>query len=253
MNYEENDFENSEEKIRYESIAAQFIPNYNFSETQNNTELVDDNELNTKFKNLNSLEEDSLDLGEWYQIEVGELWNFTTENNDNLESFNKESDLNSEVLNEPNNLIDEPSDETEIATKMLNYLISIEGIYAPDFDYLDKIQHDITSIMRAILFDWMMEVWNEFTLKRETLYYSINYVDRFLSVNSQVKKEDLQLIGVSAMFIAAKMEEVYSPRVADFAKSTDNGYTVEQIVKMEKINIKSTGLENYSSYICNVG
>lgn len=43
------------------------------------------------------------------------------------------------------------------------------------------------------------------------------------------------------MFIAAKMEEVYSPRVADFAKSTDNGYEVEQIVAMEKLMLKELG------------
>lgn len=40
------------------------------------------------------------------------------------------------------------------------------------------------------------------------------------------------------MFMAAKMEEVYSPRVADFAKSTDNGYEVQQIVAMEKLMLK---------------
>ena len=43
------------------------------------------------------------------------------------------------------------------------------------------------------------------------------------------------------MFIAAKMEEVYSPRVADFAKSTDNGYNANQIVKMEKIILRELG------------
>lgn len=43
------------------------------------------------------------------------------------------------------------------------------------------------------------------------------------------------------MFIASKMEEVYSPRVADFAKSTDNGYTVNQIVKMEKHMFRELG------------
>jgi len=84
----------------------------------------------------------------------------------------------------------------------------------------------------------MMEVCNEFTLKRETFYYAANYVDRFMSVRPQVRKEELQLIGVTAMFIAAKMEEVYSPRVADFAKATDNGYTVDAIVKMEKLMLK---------------
>ena len=40
------------------------------------------------------------------------------------------------------------------------------------------------------------------------------------------------------MFMAAKMEEVCSPRVADFAKSTDNGYNVDQIVAMEKVMLR---------------
>lgn len=96
-------------------------------------------------------------------------------------------------------------------------------------------------MMRAILVDWMMEVCNEFTLKRETFHYSINFVDRFLSNHKNVRKEELQLVGVTSMFMAAKMEEVYSPRVADFAKSTDNGYTPQQIVKMEKLMLKELG------------
>ena len=36
-------------------------------------------------------------------------------------------------------------------------------------------------MMRAILIDWMMEVSNEFMLKKETLYLAINYTDRYLS------------------------------------------------------------------------
>ena len=34
--------------------------------------------------------------------------------------------------------------------------------------------------MRAILFDWMMEVAQEFTLGRETLHLAFNLVDRYL-------------------------------------------------------------------------
>lgn len=36
------------------------------------------------------------------------------------------------------------------------------------------------------------------------------------------------------MFMASKMEEILSPKVQDFVKSTDDGYTQEQIVKIEK-------------------
>ncbi len=82
--------------------------------------------------------------------------------------------------------------------------------------------------MRAILFDWMMEVSEEFMLKRETFYIAINLVDRFLSLSKvEIPKMDLQLIGVTSIFIAAKVEEVYVPRVNDFALSTDGGYTKE--------------------------
>jgi cyclin E len=60
--------------------------------------------------------------------------------------------------------------------------------------------------MRAILFDWMMEVCTEFTLKRETYHMACNFVDRYLSLSQSIPKNYLQLLGVSAMFIAAKME-----------------------------------------------
>lgn len=41
-------------------------------------------------------------------------------------------------------------------------------------------QRNITPKMREILIDWMIEVAEEFMLKRETVHISINYIDRFL-------------------------------------------------------------------------
>lgn len=42
-------------------------------------------------------------------------------------------------------------------------------------------QKNITPKMREILIDWMIEVGEEFMLKRETLYISIDYIDRYLT------------------------------------------------------------------------
>lgn len=79
--------------------------------------------------------------------------------------------------------------------------------------------------MREILIDWMTEVCEEFMLKRETFYISINYLDRYLTKATYVvPKNELQLIGVTSMFVACKVEEVYIPRVNDFALATDGGY-----------------------------
>jgi len=68
----------------------------------------------------------------------------------------------------------------------------------------------------------------------ETLWIAINLVDRFLSkrIVSLVK---LQLVGVTAMFIAAKYEEILAPSVDEFVFLTENGYTREEILKGESI------------------
>ncbi|XP_055108989.2 G2/mitotic-specific cyclin-B1 isoform X3 [Symphalangus syndactylus] len=51
--------------------------------------------------------------------------------------------------------------------------------------------------------------------------------------NNCVPKKMLQLVGVTAMFIASKYEEMYPPEIGDFAFVTDNTYTKHQIRQME--------------------
>lgn len=67
--------------------------------------------------------------------------------------------------------------------------------------------------MRAILVDWMTQVCSDHLFKRETLHYAINYLDRFLSYEKNLKKEIFQLVGLTAVFLAAKMEEIYTPKI----------------------------------------
>ena len=88
--------------------------------------------------------------------------------------------------------------------------------------------------MREILIDWMMEVSEEFMIKRDTLYISVDYIDRFLALaDHEIPKNVLQLIGVTSLFLACKVDEVYVPRISDFAMATDGGYTVVQILDYE--------------------
>ena len=115
----------------------------------------------------------------------------------------------------------------------LNYLISRETKYAPDPYYMEKSQSRLTPRMRLILLDWMMEVCMEFKLKRETFHLACNYLDRFLSLSPGVDKSQLQLIGVTSLFMASKFEETASPKVSDFVKSTDDGYSIDQIIQAE--------------------
>lgn len=59
--------------------------------------------------------------------------------------------------------------------------------------------------MRAILLDWLIEVCEVYKLHRETYYLAVDYLDRFLSTNSKISKTRLQLIGITCLFVAAKV------------------------------------------------
>ncbi|XP_040376156.1 cyclin-B1-1 isoform X2 [Oryza brachyantha] len=99
-------------------------------------------------------------------------------------------------------------------------------------DYIDS-QVEINSKMRAILADWIIEVHHKFELMPETLYLAMYVIDRYLSLQSVLRRE-LQLVGVSAMLIACKYEEIWAPEVNDFILISDSAYTREQILAMEK-------------------
>uniref|UniRef100_A0A803NB06 Uncharacterized protein n=1 Tax=Chenopodium quinoa TaxID=63459 RepID=A0A803NB06_CHEQI len=99
-------------------------------------------------------------------------------------------------------------------------------------DYMNS-QPEINEKMRAILVDWLIEVHNRFELMPETLYLTINLVDRFL-LSKSVPRRELQLLGIGAMLIACKYEEIWAPEVNDFVSISERAYNNEQILKMEK-------------------
>ncbi|PRQ22851.1 putative cyclin [Rosa chinensis] len=100
-------------------------------------------------------------------------------------------------------------------------------------DYLDS-QAEINENMRAILMDWLVVVHSKFELSPETFYLTTNIIDRFLSVKT-VPRRELQLVGISAMLIASKYEEIWPPQVDDFVSLSDNAYSNVQILVMEKM------------------
>uniref|UniRef100_A0A182JYT0 Uncharacterized protein n=1 Tax=Anopheles christyi TaxID=43041 RepID=A0A182JYT0_9DIPT len=87
--------------------------------------------------------------------------------------------------------------------------------------------------MRAILLDWLNEVCEVYKLHRETYYLAVDYIDRYLSLKKELKKNHLQLLGITALFIAAKVEEIYPPKIGEFAYVTDGACTDEDILREE--------------------
>uniref|UniRef100_A0A7S3GGS5 Cyclin N-terminal domain-containing protein n=1 Tax=Palpitomonas bilix TaxID=652834 RepID=A0A7S3GGS5_9EUKA len=97
-----------------------------------------------------------------------------------------------------------------------------------------KDQVDINERMRTILVDWLIDVHLKFKLLPETLFLTTNIIDRFLN-HKQVARQKFQLVGVTAMLIASKYEEIYAPEVRDFVYITDRAYSKDEILKMERL------------------
>ncbi|GER43931.1 cyclin [Striga asiatica] len=99
-------------------------------------------------------------------------------------------------------------------------------------------QSDINERMRGILIDWLIEVHHKFELMDETLYLMVNIMDRFLAVKPVLRKK-LQLVGITAMLLACKYEEVSVPIVNDLIFISDKAYCRQEILDMEKLMINT--------------
>ena len=97
--------------------------------------------------------------------------------------------------------------------------------------YMEK-QTQINHDMRSILIDWLVDIHFKFRCVPETLFLTVNILDRFLE-RKHVPKTRLQCVGITAFLIAAKYEEIYPPELQELQYMVDNAYSKQQIVDME--------------------
>ncbi|XP_031495360.1 cyclin-A3-1-like [Nymphaea colorata] len=128
---------------------------------------------------------------------------------------------------------DDPQMCGPYASEIYQYLRESENKRRPSPNYMESFQHDVNANMRSILVDWLVEVAEEYKLLPDTLHLTIAYLDRFLSSNA-LYRQKLQLLGVSCMLIASKHEEICPPHVEDFCYITDNTYSKQEVVEMER-------------------
>ncbi|ONK79227.1 uncharacterized protein A4U43_C01F4220 [Asparagus officinalis] len=81
------------------------------------------------------------------------------------------------------------------------------------------------------------QVAEEYWLVPDTLYLTVNYIDRYFSGN-EMNRQRLQLLGVACMLIASKYEEISAPQVENFCYITDNTYFNEEVLQMEAAVLK---------------
>lgn len=88
--------------------------------------------------------------------------------------------------------------------------------------------------MRAILLDWMVDVNMELGMKVATLALAARLSDQYMSKSRNYGKKTLQLVGCTAIWIAAKFEEEYPPALGDFLYMCDGIYARQDMLAMER-------------------
>lgn len=129
---------------------------------------------------------------------------------------------------------------SEYVNDIYIYLNNLEDTFAIKENFLDN-HKQINHKMRTILIDWINEVHYQFKLEIDTYHMTVSIIDRYLQLVTDTPKKELQLVGVTAMFIASKYEELFPPDISDFAYITDDTYKKRQILEMEKQIVKVLG------------
>ncbi|XP_059144001.1 G2/mitotic-specific cyclin-B-like [Physella acuta] len=121
---------------------------------------------------------------------------------------------------------------TVYSKEIMEYLMHMEtrGVLEPGF--LNN-SPDVTSRMRGVLMDWLLQVQNHEELKDDTLHMCVDLIDRFLSIIN-VKMPKLQLVGITSLLIASKFSERFAPEITTLCYLTDNTYVKDQVLSYER-------------------
>ena len=76
--------------------------------------------------------------------------------------------------------ISDPHHVSEYAEDIHSNMLDIEEKYQPTIGMM-KMQKDATDNMRSILVDWLIDVCLKFKLLPESLFLTVNIIDRYLS------------------------------------------------------------------------
>ncbi|XP_067934304.1 G1/S-specific cyclin-E1-like [Watersipora subatra] len=102
---------------------------------------------------------------------------------------------------------------------------------------------DLSETVRSIVLYWLMEVAAAHKLHRSTYHLAVDFFDRYLGKSINIERHEVQLIATTALFCAAKIEEIYPPRAVEFAYMTDGLCTHRDIFKQEMKLFKILGWE----------
>ena len=103
--------------------------------------------------------------------------------------------------------------------------------WSPGTDFLASQPH-LNAKMWTILYDWLAVVSFKFKFVPRSLQLACDFMLRYMS-QVKVERKALQLVGIGALCLACKHEEVMIPNMNDFIFICDSAYTLQELMVME--------------------
>lgn len=97
-------------------------------------------------------------------------------------------------------------------------------------------RHKVHPSTRTKMVDWMLEVLNAYRATDETFFQSVRIMDKFIQKSKAIIYDNnIHLLGVSSMYVAMKVQEIYPPLISDFVhKICHDKFRDKHIFKTEQ-------------------
>ena len=128
--------------------------------------------------------------------------------------------------------INNPQYCIEYSKEIFSFLKSNEKLNMPIYKNINLNKTEISEKSRKILIDWIISVHAKFNLLPNTLFLTINLIDRIIEKNVAYINS-FQLLGTTALHIAAKYEEIYPPEINDYIFISNKAFSKEDVIEME--------------------
>ncbi|KAH7281923.1 hypothetical protein KP509_35G003500 [Ceratopteris richardii] len=162
------------------------------------------------------------------------------------------------------NLQKDMSEHEDLASglqRSLSELFERENHYLPQADFVlsatAQSSRNVDASSRRQAVSWILKMRGFFRFSAYTVSLSINYFDRFLSLHQLPtgKAWTLQLLSVTCLSLAAKMEEIDAPLLLDLQVGADLVFEPRTIQRMELLVLSTLGWKlssvtpiSYTSY-----
>ena len=116
--------------------------------------------------------------------------------------------------------------------------------------YMNKFV-DINEKMRSLAIDWLIDIKSYFKCSHRTFFLACYYFDLYLSLlSSQFRRSQLQLLGITCLLLASKINEIYPMSIEDIVYVCNYNYKVKQVEDMEKtiVNLLDNSLYRVTEY-----